>query len=155
MGREPRDSPPVLLSPGAQQLTSEQQEVLRGALAGHSVLFTGGAGSGKSFLLRQICSRLDPRYTFITAPTGIAACNVGGVTIHHWAGIGGSAGRSLAEVTAHAARKRGAQWRAARTLVIDEISMLDGDLFDQLEAIARAVRGIAAPFGGLQSVRWT
>ena len=51
-----------------------------------------------------------------------------------------------------ATRKRGAQWRAATTLVIDEVSMLDGDLFDLLDLIARRVRGSSKPFGGLQLV---
>ena len=45
------------------------------------------------------------------------------------------------------------RWRRAQTLVIDEVSMLDGALFDALEAVARAVRGSDAPFGGIQLVR--
>ena len=44
------------------------------------------------------------------------------------------------------------RWRRAQTLVIDEVSMLDGALFDALEAVARAVRGNDAPFGGVQLV---
>ncbi len=45
------------------------------------------------------------------------------------------------------------RWRRAQTLVVDEVSMLDGALFDALEAVARAVRGSDAPFGGIQLVR--
>jgi ATP-dependent DNA helicase PIF1 len=125
--------------------------VLRAVLEGHSVFFTGGAGVGKSFLLKQIVRRLPQRTTFVTASTGIAACAVGGVTIHHWAGVG-STERPVAEMTAQAMRTRGAQWRAAKTLVIDEVSMLDADLFDTLDAVARRVRGVQLPFGGLQLV---
>ena len=51
----------------------------------------------------------------------MAACQVGGVTIHFWAGIGGG-DRPINDLVEMARRKRGAQWRAATTLVIDEIS---------------------------------
>ena len=144
------------LSPSAMRLlTEEQQEVLREVVfRGRSVFFTGGAGVGKSFLLKQIVARLDPAKTYVTASTGIAACGVGGTTVQHFAGIGGftTADRPIAELVAMAARKRGAQWRAAATLVIDEVSMLDGELFDLFELIARRVRGNEKPFGGLQLV---
>ena len=121
-------------------------------LGGKSVFFTGGAGVGKSHLLKQIVSRLDPRTTFVTASTGLAACSIGGVTVHHWAGIGSGVGRPMSEIVDGARRKRGLQWRAATTLVIDEVSMLDGDLFDLLEEVGRRVRGNSRPFGGLQLV---
>ena len=124
---------------------------MREVLGGASVFLTGGAGVGKSFLLRTLVERLPSDTTAVTASTGIAACQIGGVTIHHWAGIGGGE-RPLPEMIEMARRKRGAQWRAARCLIVDEISMLDGTLFDQLDAIARAVRANDAPFGGLQIV---
>lgn len=149
-------SPSASLSPTtARMLTSQQQEVLRSViLGGKSVFFTGGAGTGKSFLLKQIVARLDPRTTFVTASTGIAACAVGGTTIHHFAGIGGFslADKPVDELVRMAISRRGAQWRAAKTLVIDEVSMLDGQLFDLLDTIARRVRGSGTPFGGLQLV---
>jgi hypothetical protein len=158
MERPPSASSPSAssLSPAtARMLTSEQQEVLREViLGGKSVFFTGGAGTGKSFLLKQIVARLDPRTTFVTASTGIAACAVGGTTIHHFAGIGGFslADKSLDELVRMALSKRGAQWRACKALVIDEVSMIDGQLFDLLDTIARRVRGSSKPFGGLQLV---
>ncbi len=45
-----------------------------------------------------------------------------------------------------------ATWRAASVLVVDEVSMIDGVLFDKIEYIARAVRGNVKPFGGLQVI---
>ena len=140
------------LSPGAADaLTDEQAEVLRAALSGTSLFFTGGAGTGKSFLLREIIKRLPAATTFATASTGVAACHIGGVTLHYFAGIGGGE-RPVAELAATAMKRRGAQWRAAKTLVIDEISMVDGALLDTLDEVARRVRGNSKPFGGLQLI---
>eukprot|EP00964_Phaeocystis_antarctica_P034757 scaffold19799_cov69-Phaeocystis_antarctica.AAC.4 len=51
-----------------------------------------------------------------------------------------------------ASRRRGAQWAAARCLIIDEISMLDASFFEKLEAVARRVRNNQKPFGGLQLI---
>ena len=142
------------LSPSATaNLTNEQADILREVvLGGKSVFFTGGAGVGKSHLMKQIVKRLDPRTTYVTASTGLAACAIGGVTIHHWAGIGGSMNRPINDIIESARRKRGAQWRSATALVIDEISMLDGDLFDLLEVMGRRIRGNDKPFGGLQLI---
>ena len=100
--------------------------------APHQVFLTGGAGVGKSFLLCQIVAKLPSATTFVTA-----ACQISGVTIHHGAGLGGTE-RPLPDLIEQARRKRGALWRAATCLIIDEVSMLDGDLFDSLESIARA-----------------
>jgi len=121
--------------------------------APHQVFLTGGAGVGKSFLLCQIVSKLPSATTFVTASTGIAACQISGVTIHHWAGLGGTE-RPLPDLIEQARRKRGALWRAATCLIIDEVSMLDSHLFDALDAIGRAVcpDGTHRPFGGLQLI---
>lgn len=48
---------------------------------------SGSAGTGKSFLLRKIVSALPPDSTFPTASTGVAACHIGGFTLHSFAGI--------------------------------------------------------------------
>lgn len=59
---------------------------------GKSVFFTGSAGTGKSVLLREIIKSLRKKFAkskdavAITASTGIAACNIGGVTIHSFGG---------------------------------------------------------------------
>jgi len=89
----------------------------------------------------------------ITAPTGIAASHINGVTIHSWAGLG--LGKGSPEALAEKVGKSSdacARWRAARVLVVDEISMLDANLFSALELIGRSVRGGAQPFGGLQVI---
>lgn len=73
-------------------LSSKQYEVIEAILSQQSVFFTGAAGTGKSYilhLLRDLSVQLGiSEKVVFTAPTGLAACNIGGLTIHSWAGIG-------------------------------------------------------------------
>lgn len=78
------------------QLSREQRDVLDMVKSGKNVFFTGSAGAGKSVLLREIISHLrfvagqrgwDSHNIAVTASTGIAAINIGGCTLHSWAGI--------------------------------------------------------------------
>ncbi|BFY99883.1 hypothetical protein BsWGS_02923 [Bradybaena similaris] len=134
------------------QLTAEQTRVLEVIMRGKNVFFTGSAGTGKSFLLKRILGSLPPNHTFATASTGVAACHIGGTTLHSFAGIG-SGKAPLPQCVELATRQKVAQqWRACKHLVIDEISMVDGDLFDKLETVARIIRKSDQPFGGIQLI---
>ena len=55
------------------ELTAEQRYVLEAVKGGRNVFFTGGAGTGKSFLVRKCIGALPPDATFVTASTGVAA----------------------------------------------------------------------------------
>ncbi|KAF8656387.1 hypothetical protein AX16_002573 [Volvariella volvacea WC 439] len=138
-------------------LSQEQKDVLEMALSGRNIFFTGPAGTGKSVLLREIISRLRVRRghdrVAVTAPTGVAGINIGGSTIHSWAGIG--LGKPDADILARrieGSDKLSKRWLSTAVLIIDEISMLDGRLFDKLEKIGRRVRGTPLPFGGIQLI---
>lgn len=134
------------------EMTPEQQRVLDCILKGHSVFFTGSAGTGKSYLLKKIIAALPPDVTMATASTGVAACHIGGITLHQFAGIGlgtGTIERCKQMVSKSAA---GTIWRKTKYLIIDEISMVDGDFFDKIEDIARFVRNSDKPFGGIQLI---
>jgi len=75
----------------AAALTEEQRVAAERALRGDNLFVTGAAGTGKSFLLRYIVQELERRHpgkVAVTAPTGIAAVNVGSRTVHSFAGIG-------------------------------------------------------------------
>jgi ATP-dependent DNA helicase PIF1 len=147
-------------NPAKFELSSEQQQVLRLiSYMKKSVFFTGSAGTGKSVLMREIIQVLKKNHSreadrvAVTASTGLAACNIGGVTLHSFAGIG--LGKEPAEVLVKRIKKTPKarqRWLRTKVLIIDEISMVDGDLFDKLEEIARTIRNNGRPFGGIQLV---
>ncbi|KAL1297731.1 hypothetical protein AAFC00_006271 [Neodothiora populina] len=141
-------------------LSEEQQHVLDlVSEQKKSVFFTGSAGTGKSVLLREIIATLRKKYVrepdrvAVTASTGLAACNVGGVTLHSFAGIG-LGKEPVPELVKKIKRNAKAKirWTRTKVLIVDEISMVDGELFDKLEAIARQMRKNGRPFGGIQLV---
>jgi len=83
------------------ELSGEQMAVIEHVKDGHSLFFTGCAGTGKvmtpaqcdnifvqSYLLRRIIEIAPMSCTFVTATTGAAAVNIGGITLHSFAGIG-------------------------------------------------------------------
>jgi predicted NACHT family NTPase len=85
-----RKDPDILLS----SLSVEQQRAAQRALSGQNLFITGSAGTGKSFLLQYIVQEAKNQHTgqpdsvVVTAPTGVAAINVGGATINSFAGYG-------------------------------------------------------------------
>lgn len=141
-------------------LSDEQKKVLNLVAEDRkSVFFTGSAGTGKSVLLREIIKVLREKYkrepdrVAVTASTGLAACNVGGVTLHSFSGIG-LGKEAVPELVKKIKKNQKARnrWMRTKVLIVDEISMVDGELFDKLEGIARTIRNNGRPFGGIQLV---
>ncbi|KAL6435605.1 hypothetical protein ACFW04_005507 [Cataglyphis niger] len=139
-------------NPIAEELTEEQIKVLNAVLGGRNVFFTGSAGTGKSFLLKKIISALPPDVTMATASTGVAACHIGGITLHQFAGIGLGTGTKERCFQLASRPSVISIWRKTKHLVIDEISMVDGEFFDKIEAVARHIRRTEKPFGGIQLI---
>ncbi|XP_035189161.1 ATP-dependent DNA helicase PIF1 [Oxyura jamaicensis] len=150
-GQRPAEVPRAERRPPVR-LSAEQEAVLGAVRSGKGVFFTGCAGTGKSFLLKKIVGSLPPNSTYATASTGVAACHIGGTTLHAFAGIG--SGKAPLEQCIQLAERPGVRqhWLACQHLIIDEISMVDGKFFDKLEAVARAVRKRDEPFGGIQLI---
>ncbi|HEX7963837.1 MAG TPA: HRDC domain-containing protein [Candidatus Saccharimonadales bacterium] len=130
-----------------------QDEALAILESGQSVLLTGAAGTGKTYVLNKFIRRAKQRgkHVAVTATTGLAATHLGGTTIHAWSGIG------VHDMLDHHAIARLGKSRheliqKADILVIDEISMLHDFRLDMVDEILRLVRETDAPFGGLQVV---
>ncbi|MDT8287069.1 MAG: AAA family ATPase [Elusimicrobiales bacterium] len=118
------------------------------------VFITGRAGTGKSTLLR-LFKENSRRSQAVLAPTGVAALNVGGQTIHSFFGFKPGVTPDKAARLARAAAKRGkgALYRALEILIIDEVSMVRPDLLDCADIFLRSVRGEHhLPFGGVKAV---
>ncbi|VDM65258.1 unnamed protein product [Strongylus vulgaris] len=84
---------------------------------------------------------------------GVAACQLGGVTLHSFAGIGvgrGTPEQSLAQALSKDIVVK--QWKLCTHLIIDEISMIDADYFTNIEYVARHIRDEERPFGGIQLI---
>ncbi|CAG9569047.1 putative PIF1 helicase-like protein [Leishmania major strain Friedlin] len=152
-------APSAIIRPAAAEraLSSEQRYAFHVAVKEHrSVFITGGAGTGKSHLLRTIIRALPASSTFVTATTGIAALNLSGSTLHSFVGCGipdrNSKGDSLLSIVLSKQRCV-RSWRTCRVLIIDEVSMLEPSFFDLVDYIARHVRNRPhEPFGGIQLI---
>lgn len=118
------------------------------------VFITGGAGVGKSHLLRLIknAARYRCRSVGVAAPTGIAGTNVKGSTLHSFFAMGPKQSFEDHKRKAFANKRLGKQLRTFDVLIVDEISMVDGPHLDHYSEICCLIRNCPAPFGGLQMV---
>lgn len=118
---------------------------------GESFFLTGKAGTGKTTLTKHIITLLEKNRTpyILCAPTGLAAVNVGGMTIHKAFGIGiHSDPFQLPDM--HPKQRKFLAW--AQVIIIDEISMTRADLMDTMSNYLQYCRGEDAPFGGVQMI---
>ncbi len=121
---------------------------------GVNVFLTGKAGTGKTTFLRRLKER-SPKRMVVVAPTGVAAINAGGVTIHSFFQfplapyIPGGSFNAKDEKYRFSKEKKNII-RTLDLLVIDEISMVRADLLDQIDAVLRLHKDRHRPFGGVQ-----
>ncbi|KAJ2998938.1 hypothetical protein NUW58_g166 [Xylaria curta] len=125
----------------AISLSSEQQHVMDLVTKkAQSVFFTGPAGTGKSVLMRAIISDLKKN--------GPGTLNV---SVFAGIGLGKEDVPTLVKKIRRNAKAKN-RWLRTKTLIIDEVSMVDGDLFDKLSEIARTIRKNGRAFGGIQLI---
>ena len=137
---------PALRWPAGVQLSSEFASAIAASSGGDNLFITGKAGTGKSTLLRCIRANL-PSKTAVLAPTGLAAINVQGQTIHSFFGFPPQF--ITPEVVKRA--RRTALLRNLDTLIIDEVSMVRADLMEGIDLALRIARKqLGVPFGGVQ-----
>lgn len=125
---------------------------------GTSVFLTGKAGTGKTTFLREL-KRRSPKRMIVVAPTGVAAINAGGVTIHSFFQLPfgpylpGKSGEEQKGENRYAhkfSREKINIIRSMDLLVIDEISMVRADLLDAVNDMLCRYRDRSRPFGGVQ-----
>lgn len=118
---------------------------------GVSIFLTGKAGTGKTTFLKEV-KRRSPKRMVVVAPTGVAAINAGGQTIHSFFQL------PLSPFVPEARYKERFDFskekkkilRTLDLLVIDEISMVRSDLLDAIDNVMRRFRDPRRPFGGAQ-----
>lgn len=118
---------------------------------GKSVFLTGKAGTGKTTFLKKVVEESHKRVV-VVAPTGIAAINAGGVTIHSFFQLPLHPfipGAKIESRFAFSKEKRSII-KTMDILVIDEISMVRSDLLDAVDSVLRRFRNRSRPFGGVQ-----
>jgi len=114
------------------------------------IFLTGKAGTGKTTFLQNLRQTSEKKLA-VVAPTGVAAINAGGMTIHSFFQLSfapvipGTVGQD----SFYSAEKRDLLLNL-ELLVIDEVSMVRPDVLDQIDLILRNIKGCAFPFGGVQ-----
>lgn len=113
-----------------------------------NLLITGKAGTGKSTFLDYFVNHTK-KACVVLAPTGVAALNVNGETIHSFFHFHPHITKT--EVIARAKRvKKDSIYNKIELMIIDEISMVRADLFDYIDVFLRTARKNKLPFGGVQ-----
>ena len=130
------------------------QKTVRLIEEGKNIFITGGAGTGKSYMLQQlkIYFGIDLQ---LTSTTGISAININGSTIHSWAGLGIEHNKkniwnTLNRINSNPVLKQ--QILNCKILAIDEISMLHSETLEYLDLVLQKMRGSKSPMGGMQVI---
>lgn len=127
------------------------------------LFLTGRAGTGKTTFLRSLQSKTYKRMV-VVAPTGVAAINAGGQTIHSFFqlpfgpqipedaddALGKSSAKAIAAQYQKLRKSKLNIMRSLDLLVIDEVSMVRADVLDAIDAVLRRARRSQKPFGGVQ-----
>ena len=129
---------------------SEEQLAVKNIIESTSkhLFITGKAGTGKSTLLQAVKESTKKRCV-VVAPTGVAAINVEGQTIHSCFSL---PLEFITEEDINASEQKKKLFKAIDTVIIDEISMVRVDLMDAIDIVLRKARSNNIPFGGVQII---
>ena len=118
---------------------------------GRSLFLTGKAGTGKTTFLKMVVERSSKR-SIVVAPTGVAAINAGGMTIHSFFQLPFSPFVPNAQIKSKFdfGKEKRKIISSLDLLIIDEISMVRSDLLDAIDSVLRRFRDRYKPFGGVQ-----
>ena len=137
------------------EINEDQKIVFEKATKGHNIFLTGGAGVGKSFVISNIIEYFVNNNILVgtCAMTGTAAILINGTTLHSFMGIGlatGTVETLIGKITKN--KKTLNKLKNLEVLIIDEVSMLNDELFDKISEILKIIRYSQKPFGGLQII---
>lgn len=134
--------------------TQRQQVAYNALVRWENVFITGPAGTGKSHVVQSFVDNYKKTRTIaLTSTTGTSALLIHGTTLHSYLGIGlgkGTVQTLVEKIHVNPSAKK--RWLKLDCLIIDEVSMLDGKLFNKLDKIGQSIRNIHLPFGGIQLV---
>ena len=118
---------------------------------GRSIFLTGKAGTGKTTFLKKVVENSSKR-SIVVAPTGVAAINAGGMTIHSFFQLPFSPFVPGAKIDSKYdfGKEKRKIIASLDLLIIDEISMVRSDLLDAIDSVMRRYRDRNKPFGGVQ-----
>ena len=134
------------------QLNEKQQAAIQNVVSGRNLYISGPGGVGKSFLIRSLVDKFSDS-TVVLAPTGIAALNIGGSTVHsafrlptamltkqHWGRPSDKAEELFGKSS------------PVKRIILDEVSMNRADVFTTIDQQLRRIRRTNIPFGGIQMI---
>ena len=136
-------------------LTEEQRYAVSSVMEGNNILLTGSAGTGKSYTIKYIIEYLNNanKNFAITASTGTAAVMIGGQTLHSFLGLGLGTG-SIKEILGNILKNKKKHENILKldALIIDEISMIDKELFEKISELLSIIKSSEACFGNIQLI---
>lgn len=136
-------------------LNKEQLHALEAVKLGQSIFLTGSPGTGKSFVLKHIIDYLKSinKDYAVTSSTGCSAILINGQTIHSYLGMG--IGNTPVEKVVLGLMKNKMKYKKLcdlRTLILDEVSMIDDNTLNNISAILQKIKSEKKPFGGIQMI---
>ena len=121
-------------------LNEKQKEAFNGMKDGHNIFITGPGGSGKSHVIKLFVNYYkdniedDENKLYITSSTGLSSLLINGITINNYAGIA-TGDKDIDYYVKNINKKKviRERWRNTKILIIDEISMINSNLFEKLD----------------------
>ncbi len=130
------------------EINEDYQKAFQEVENNSNIFITGEAGTGKSCFLRLLCKKLKENHKnyVVLAPTGVAALNVNGCTIHSFFKF------SIHGIRPHIIENKKELFKNLNVVIIDEVSMLRADLLDYIDEALQINKNSNLPFGGCQMI---